>query len=277
MALNITRMHFGRKVSLRNQGAHATRHRRRHSCPAAWQLPRASWLQPSSLRRDDPAPAEQANDTHRMAPSKEGRAELPGKAGDTKVPAASPAQINANFDYGFDYEALCARARASIARTYPAIERSKALRASFKEDRRRREQAQLAAAGKTPHTQPVLRPHGTTAAAPWPPTAGSAAPTCRTAAAEASAAAALVWAASAMKIEAKAEASAARIASDPAAKLTFVALEWQEAAAAWRAAFEQLEYARQADPQASAVQQAEQSIRDMRSFKRQCQQWGEAA
>jgi hypothetical protein len=80
-----------------------------------------------------------------------------------------------------------------------------------------------------------------------------------------------------MKLEAKAEASAARIASDPAAKLTPVALEWQEAAAAWRAAFEQLEYARQADPQASAVQQAEQSIRDMRSFKRQCQQWGEAS
>lgn len=274
MALNITRMQFGRKVSLRNQGAHATRHRRL-SCPTAWQLPRASWLQPSSLRRDDPAPAEQANDTPQMAPSKEGRAELPGKAGDTQVPAASPAQINANFDYGFDYEALCARARASIARTYPAIERSKALRARFDKDQRRREQAQLA--GNTPHTQPVLRPRATTAAAPWPPTAGSAAPTCRTAAAEASAAAALVWAASAMKLEAKAEASAARIASDPAAKLTPVALEWQEAAAAWRAAFEQLEYARQADPQAAVMLQAEQSIRDMRSFKRQCQQWGEAS
>jgi hypothetical protein len=78
-------------------------------------------------------------------------------------------------------------------------------------------------------------------------------------------------------LEAKAEASAARTAILPAAGRTHVAVEWHAAAAAWRAAFEELEYARQADPQAAGVQQTEQSIRDMRGFKRQCQQWGEAS
>lgn len=64
-----------------------------------------------------------------------------------------------------------------------------------------------------------------------------------------------------------------RTVSLPAAERTHVAVEWQAAAAAWRAAFEQLEYARQADPEAAVVQQSEQSICDMRGFKRQCQQW----
>jgi hypothetical protein len=171
---------------------------------------------------------------------------------------------------------LLAKSRASCARAEQVLAESDA---AARRRRLREQKAQAAATGQLHHTQPLLPaalPYATSAAPPWPPAAGST-PACRTAAAEASAAAALVWAASAMGLEAKAEGSAARAASRPAAERTHVALEWQAAAAAWRAAFEQLEYARQADPQASAVQQTEQSIRDMRGFKRQCQQWGEAS
>ncbi|KAI3432610.1 hypothetical protein D9Q98_004157 [Chlorella vulgaris] len=56
-----------------------------------------------------------------------------------------------------------------------------------------------------------------------------------------------------------------------------IALRWQAAAAAWRASFELLEYAKRVDPQGPVVRQTEQSILDMHNFKQQCQQWGEAS
>ncbi|KAL4857859.1 hypothetical protein ACK3TF_001844 [Chlorella vulgaris] len=203
--------------------------------------------------------------------------ELAGMTADTQVQAvsASPGQIDSNSKRYKEIDDLIASCRAERALARQSIERSKAARAKHavcKEEDQRRQQGLPAATGKPTHIQPVLPP----TAGPWPQAAGSA-PVCRTAAAEASSAAALVWAASAMGLEAKAEASATLMASLPATERTHVAVEWHAAAAAWRAAFEELEYARQADPQAAVVQQTEQSIRDMRGFKRQCQQWGEAS
>lgn len=193
--------------------------------------------------------------------------------------SASPGQIDSHSKHESDTEDLLAAGRSLRALGMQSVERSRAVCAEYaawKEQNERRRQGLPAGTGKPSHTQPVLSPatqsHATPAAGPWPPTAGSS-PACRIAAAEAFAAAAMAWAASAVGLEAKAEASAARTVSLPAAERTHVAVEWQAAAAAWRAAFEQLEYARQADPEAAVVQQSEQSICDMRGFKRQCQQW----
>ncbi|KAL4858605.1 Septin and tuftelin-interacting protein 1 [Chlorella vulgaris] len=240
----------------------------------AWQLPKGfPWWQPAGLpkRGDQLATTEQAKGISASTRREEARAEVTKPIASTQVQAAS-----ASPALGQSLEDLLAESRASCARAEQVLAESDA---AARRRRLREQKAQAAATGQPHHTQPLLPaalPYATSTAPPWPPAAGST-PACRTAAAEASAAAALVWAASAMGLEAKAEGSAARAASRPAAERTHVALEWQAAAAAWRAAFEQLEYARQADPQASAVQQTEQSIRDMRGFKRQCQQRTAAA
>ncbi|KAI3432611.1 hypothetical protein D9Q98_004158 [Chlorella vulgaris] len=140
-----------------------------------------------------------------------------------------------------------------------------------------RQRSKVAVTEKLAHNQRVssaaMQSHATPTLPPWQPLPAGPAPSSRAAAAEASAAAAMAWATAAMGLEAR----AARTAGHPAAERSHVDLQSQAAAAAWRASYQQLEYAKQADLHSSAVRRTEQSIRDMRSFKRQCQQWGEAS
>jgi hypothetical protein len=84
----------------------------------------------------------------------------------------------------------------------------------------------------------------------------------------------MAWATAAMGLEARAARTPILCAAEDA---YLIALRWQAAAAAWRASFELLEYAKRVDPQEPVVQQTEQSILDMHNFKQQCQQWGEAS
>lgn len=87
-------------------------------------------------------------------------------------------------------------------------------------------------------------------AGPWPQPAPALTPgaaAARAAAAQASAAAAVGWASAAAGHEAAAHAAAQHAGTQPAA--ASASAEWERAAAAWRAAYDALEAAAQADPQ----------------------------
>jgi hypothetical protein len=111
----------------------------------------------------------------------------------------------------------------------------------------------------------------------WPPVAeagavpGMACP--RQAAAEASAAAAAAWAATAAGREAVAQAAAERAAGQPAGQHTAGAEEWERAAAAWHAAHQALDAARQACPDAPVVLEADAAVQAARALKAQRQGW----
>ena len=159
------------------------------------------------------------------------------------------------------------------------IEESQARTAKLLLNRKERERQQRLAAQRStaPHAQPQKK-----AAAPrpapveWPAVAADAMPgmTCsRQAAAAASAAAAAAWAATAAGREAAAEAAAERAASQPAGKHTAGAEEWEWAAAAWHAAHQALDAARQACPDAPVVLEADAAVQAAHALKAQRQVW----
>jgi hypothetical protein len=125
-----------------------------------------------------------------------------------------------------------------------------------------------------PSSQPQIK-----AAAPrpapieWPPVRGHAVPAAtaitRQAAAEASAAAAAAWAGTAAGREAMAETAVERAASQPAGQHTAGAEELEWAAAAWHAAHQALEAARQACPDAPAIREAVAAVQAARALKAQ--------
>jgi hypothetical protein len=69
------------------------------------------------------------------------------------------------------------------------------------------------------------------------------------------------------------EAAAERTASQPAGQHTAGAEEWEWAAAAWHAAHQALEAARQACPDAPAVREAEAAVQAARALMAQRQGW----
>ena len=74
-------------------------------------------------------------------------------------------------------------------------------------------------------------------------------------------------------MDAKAEAAAERTASQPAGQHTAGAEEWEWAAAAWHAAHQALEAARQACPDAPVVLEADAAVQAARALKAQRQGW----
>ncbi len=108
----------------------------------------------------------------------------------------------------------------------------------------------------------------------WPSASDGAAPAmanARMAAAEASAAAAAAWARTAAAREAAAEAAAESSDGQPAAQHTGGAEGWEWAAAAWHAAYQALDTARQACPDSPAVRDAEAAVNTARALKAQRQ------
>ena len=104
----------------------------------------------------------------------------------------------------------------------------------------------------------------------WPPVGVCVTPAAadaRTAAAEASAAAAVSFASLAAGHEAAAEAAEAAAANRPAGAPSGAAQQWELAAAAWGSVFQALQPARQADPEGSAVREAEAAVQTARRFK----------
>lgn len=132
------------------------------------------------------------------------------------------------------------------------------------ERRRRRAEARKAAGAPPPPLHPLA-----SLAAAWPPAADSTLPastTARSAAAEAMAAAAVAFAGAAVGHEAAARAAAA---TQPASSLEAAGEEWLRAGTAWRKAFQSLEAAQRAQPEAAAVLDAAVQVEAAHRFSRQ--------
>ena len=95
----------------------------------------------------------------------------------------------------------------------------------------------------------------------------------RQAAAEAPAATAVAWAAIAAGREAKAQAAAEHPASQPAEQQTTAAEEWEWAAAACHAAYQALDAAKQACPDAPVVLEADAAVQAACALKAQWASW----
>ena len=118
------------------------------------------------------------------------------------------------------------------------------------------------------HLEPTAQPpHRTPAQPSAPANECQGASGAREYAAQMSPAAAEQWAATAAGLEAVAEAAAEAAAHRPAAEQGAIAAQWEQAAVAWREAHIALQAARQADPEAPAVLQAEAAIEAARALR----------